>query len=82
MLMDNVKPSGIQNTPSLLANSLETSNRNPITRLSLCYPRGCKIPGPFILAVEWSRENYCFLYFMALVSLQDVQLKNQYQMAQ
>ena len=25
------------------------------------------MPGPFILAVEWSEENYCFLYFMAPV---------------
>jgi hypothetical protein len=79
---DSTKPSGIPNIPSSVASSHETSNSYPIAMHSLCYPRGCKISGPFIIAAEWSEENYCFLFFIALVRPQDVQLKNQCQMAQ
>lgn len=59
------KACGIQISPPHSAHSPAT--RNQAIQGFLCYPRGCKIPGPFILAVGWSEENYGFLYFMALV---------------
>ena len=66
MLMDNAKPQAYKSASSPQPTSWN-QQLGDLGHGFLCYPSGCKIPGPFSWPLDWSEENYYFLYFMARV---------------